>query len=671
MSATIPRRFLIAAAVVLGAVTIAYSNHFQNSFQFDDFHVIVENPFVQSLGNIPRFFTDPVTQSSRPVNRNWRPLVMTTLAIDYWLGGGMEKTFFFHLSTFLWYLAQLLLMYLLFAAILNRTRPDPLNFWIAWFAAALYGLHPVMADTVNYVVQRAETLSAVGLAAGLAVYIRFPEQRRRGYYLAPLALATLAKAPALVFPVLLLAYIYLFEERRFASAARQSLPAFAVAAALGLLHRAMTPPTFQATTRTFSEYAPTQPFVMLRYLRSFVAPLHLSLDTDLGVSWTPSPGATIAGFLGLAALLAAIYMTARRAPLRPIAFGLIWFIVTLAPTSLYPLAELENDHRMFIPFIGLTLAVVWAGAQVLLREAFWRKNRTPILAGLACLLAVSAFGAHRRNTVWRDSESLWRDVIEKSPGNGRAYSDYGIALSNRGEFAAAVPYLQRAAQLLPAYPLNYAALGVALGGVGRDREAEASFRRAIELNPQNGEVYFYYARWLNQRARAEEAVAVLLAAVQANPTHLQSRYLLMAIYADHGVWKELAEAARECLAINPNDSMASQYLQMEAQTRAGLAGLEKEVRGKPTPEGYLRLSTQYHQAGRYNDCIAAAQEAVKLRPGYAEAYNNMAAAYASMQQWDNVIAAAREALRYKPDFAFAKKNLELALAEKGGGGGGN
>jgi hypothetical protein len=60
-------------------------------------------------------------------------------------------------------------------------------------------------------------------------------------------------------------------------------------------------------------------------------------------------------------------MTARRRALYPISFGLLWFVVTQLPTSIYPLSEVENDHRMFFSFVGLVLAVVWSGWLLLLR----------------------------------------------------------------------------------------------------------------------------------------------------------------------------------------------------------------------------------------------------------------------------------------------------------------
>src|ERR1700682_855169 len=105
-----PRRnTTILLALLMLLVVLAYSNHFQNEFHFDDSHTVVDNPYIRSLKNIPRFFIDATTFSSLPSNQSYRPIVAASLAIDYWLGGGLNP-FYFHLSTFLLYLLQLALL---------------------------------------------------------------------------------------------------------------------------------------------------------------------------------------------------------------------------------------------------------------------------------------------------------------------------------------------------------------------------------------------------------------------------------------------------------------------------------------------------------------------------------------------------------------------------------
>ena len=75
----------------------------------------------------------------------------------------------------------------------------------------------------------------------------------------------------------------------------------------------------------------------------------------------------VTGILGCALLLAIGFWCIRRREHRPIAFGIFWFFCASAPTSLFVLAEVENDHRMFFPFVGLMLSVTWALALVVYR----------------------------------------------------------------------------------------------------------------------------------------------------------------------------------------------------------------------------------------------------------------------------------------------------------------
>ena len=184
-------------------MTAVYSNHFRNEFHFDDFHTIVQNPYIQNIGNVPRFFRDAETSSVLPANRSWRPLVTSSLAFDYWFGGGF-KPFYFHLSTFLWFLVLLALMFALFWKIVDSV-------WAAAFATALFAVHPAIAETVNYIIQRADLYSTLGVVASLAVWAFLPRWRKYGLYLLPLAAAILCKPPAMVFPAILFFYIWLVE----------------------------------------------------------------------------------------------------------------------------------------------------------------------------------------------------------------------------------------------------------------------------------------------------------------------------------------------------------------------------------------------------------------------------------------------------------------------------
>src|SRR5580700_781506 len=155
-------RSALALTILAAVVVFIYGSHLKNSFQFDDFHTIVQNPYLRDIHNVPRFFVDSGISSVLPANRVYRPVLFTSLAVDYRLGHGLAPLWF-HLSTLIWFVAQIALIFVLSRSIFDSISPEPDNRTPALLAAAVYGLHPVMAETVNYVIQRADLQSTLGV----------------------------------------------------------------------------------------------------------------------------------------------------------------------------------------------------------------------------------------------------------------------------------------------------------------------------------------------------------------------------------------------------------------------------------------------------------------------------------------------------------------------------
>jgi tetratricopeptide (TPR) repeat protein len=676
----------IAAAGALLAVTAVYANHFHNSFHFDDFHTITQNPAIRSLGQVGRFFTDPRTFSILPSHQSYHPLVTASAALDYRLGGGMDPTWF-HVSTFAWFLLQLALMYLLFVRILNFARPRRNNGYIALLAVSWYGLHPANAETINYIIQRADLYVTLGVVAGLAIFCYWPRGRQFGLYLAPVIAGALAKPVALVFPAILFCYLLLFDEADFRglasvnrwNTARRSallcLPAGAVCAAVAIFEAAMTPKVFDPGFTSRAQYWLTQPIATLHYFKSFFLPTELSADTDRQLVSSIFSETSVIGLAFLGGLALAIRHTLRARETRPIAFGLLWFLIASLPTALFPLAEAENDHRMFLPLVGLALAATLTATLLLERyTGDWLRSpryRAVLAAGILAVLAAYAYGTHVRNTVWHSEESLWQDVARKSPRNGRGLMNYGLTQLSKGDIPAAYDYFRRASLLTPNYPTLEINLGVAAGALRHDAEAEEHFRRAISLAPQDSQSYFGYGRWLRERGRIPEAISNLTRSAALNSSDLDPRYVLMSIYGERSDWPNLKRVTEEVFRIAPNDAEALRYSKMERDADARVAAAERQAGTQPTPENYLTLSLQYFQSRRYEDCIRAATEALRLRPNYAEAYNNIAAGYQSLGRWDLSIEAAQTAIRLKPDFQLARNNLAYGLSQRALKGSGN
>ncbi len=675
------KSFLLVLGLLL-AVSAAYLNHFHNEFHFDDSHTIVNNrSAIGSLRNIPRFFTDATLFSVVPAGQTWRPLVTASLAIDYWLGHGL-KPFWFHVSTFLWFLVQLVLMWFLFRRIMDHADAHPSNIWVALFAVACYGLHPANAETVNYIIQRADLYNALGVVASLLWFAAYPAQRKRGWYLIPAAAACMAKAPALIFPLILLAYVFLFEQdgtietgdwpanrKKWLAAVRAVLPALLVAAVLGVLTIKLTPATFKSGATAPWLYRFTQPWIALHYFKCFFLPTDLSADSDWTVVSSAFNLRALVGYGFVIALAWWAFRMSRQRETRPIAFGILWFFLALLPTSMMALADVTNDHRMFFPFVGLALAVVWSLRLALLHRT--AAVRRAAVAAAVVVLVAAAFGTRERNRVWHTEESLWHDVVLKSPKNPRGLMSYGSVLMTHSNYTDGLYYLQRAAAFRPDDPILQANLGIALGALGRDAEAAAHFQHGVSVARDRWEPYFYYGRWLKAKERWADAATQLKAAINLNKLAYPARYMLMEVYFDSGKWNELETLTDETLQLDANNGVARRFVaetanRGSAQPRATSAPptAMPDRRAAGTPEDLLRQATSDCRAARYDDCLTTARKALDLRPSYAEAYNVIAMALIATNRGDDGIQALRHALAIRPDYETAKKNLAWALAEK-------
>ncbi|MEN6439307.1 MAG: tetratricopeptide repeat protein [Syntrophobacter sp.] len=565
------------ASVLVCAVVLAYSNHFQNGFQFDDSHVIQNNLHLRSLSNIPKFFTDATTFSSLPANQSYRPVLTTIFAILYRAGGGTPRAF--QIFSFLSYMVLWIILFFLFRRIFRLADSSGPGGWAALPGTAFYMLHAANAETVNYISAQSDLLSTLFMAASLLLYISRPGLRKYCLYLVPAGLAVITKEVSIIFPLLLLAYILLFEsdppsdeapytqERaRLKRALLMIAPSLIVCCALMLLSSVMLPKTYTPSTTSRLEYILAQPFVIVHYFNTFLLPMNLSADTDWKPLTNPFDDRVLTGIIFIAALAILAVIAARKQRTRPISFGLIWFLAGVLPPSsgVVPLAEVMNDHRMFLPFIGLAMSSTWGVSLAINRR--WESIRNSLAMRAAIVLLISAvlaghaYGTYQRNKVWNNDESLWLDVTRKSPANPRGLMNYGLTQLHKGDARKALDYFNKALLYSPAYSYLHVNIAIARAHLGEHAIAEAHFKRALELNQNYHGAYYFYARFLNDRNRIPEAIPLLRKSIALSPGFTESRYLLMQILASMGNTAGLREAAQDTLKYFPEDPAARFYL---------------------------------------------------------------------------------------------------------------
>lgn len=645
------KTFLFFVVFLLFAVIATYSNHFYNGFHFDDSHTIQRNTYIKDIHNIPLFFKDASTFSSLPANQSYRPIVSTTLAIDYFLGQG--KIFFFHLSTFIIFLLQGVLMFFLFSKILSKSWQQSSNQFIALAAVALYMLHPANAETINYIIARGDSFSTMFIILAFVIYLYWDFGKRYYLYLIPFILACLSKPIGGIFAPLLVLYIYLFESDQHQGITKinyvliKALPVLITCVLVMLFIKMMDPPTWQAGGVSMFNYVITQPFVLLHYFITFFIPINLSADTDLTSFSSLLDIRFLIGLVFLIILLRTAIIAAKSNRTKPIAFGIFWFFITLLPTSLIPLAEVMNDHRMFLPFVGLTLSVCW-GLYLFLdktKQFFDGKKILvfPLLVAILSVFAAYAYGTWVRNGVWLDEKTLWLDVTQKSPANPRGLMNYGLTLMAEGNYTEAEQYYNRALKLAPNYSVLLTNLGILEQAKNLPFIAENYFKQAIAANPINPVGYYYYGLYLEKQNRRFESIEQFSKVLQLVPADTYARHRLMQIYFEQNEAEKLYQLAEQTLHISRHDDETNWFLQ---------------------PETFLYLSLVSYNMQHYENSIAAAKIALQLNPNYAFAYNNICAAYNKLGHFAEAVAAGERAVKLDPGNQLAVNNLKWARSMK-------
>lgn len=643
---TLKKTGLFIVSVIL--TVLAYSNHFKNPFEFDDNHTIVSNLHIRDIHNIPVFFKDAATTSSLPANQAYRPGLTTLNAIDYWIGGEPEPNpFYFHLSIFIAFLVLGFGVFALCKKIMEKSFNSDTTFWASWFVMTWFWVHTANSATINYIIQRADSFSTLMVVAAFCIYLYFPKAQNKFFYMIPIVVGFFVKEPAVMFVGLLAVYKLLFEQnvtlsealtshkKALFSVVRQCAVPLLISIVLVIFSRKMTPPLWTSGSSDVLHYALTQPYVILHYVNNFLIPANLVIDSDWKIVDRVLDDKVIIGLSFLIGLIYIAFKTAKNH--KPITFGILWFLLTLLPTSsVFPLAEVLNDHRPFFGYIGLCIATVYAVTFLYTKQP--AKLKPILVFALPLFLAAHAFGTYHHNSKWNSPESIWKDATVHAPTNGRAWMNYGLALMGRGDFVNADAAFTKAIQLWPDYPYAFINIAILKATQNKLVDAENNFKQAIALDPILPEGYYYYADFLFRHNRTDEAQKQLEEGLKLSPNHadlLQLKSRLNAVASKGGSF-----AASEV-----DKALAA-------------------VKNNPNHETYLNLSLHYYNNKQFIECIQACEKALQYKPDYDLAFNNICSAYIELKQWDKAVVAGQKGIAINPKNAYLKQNLDYAVSQQ-------
>ncbi len=212
--------------------------------------------------------------------------------------------------------------------------------------------------------------------------------------------------------------------------------------------------------------------------------------------------------------------------LRLIAFGILWFFITLSvESSIIPIVDVIFEHRVYLPSVGLFAAITTG---IFLAAARLKKEKGLALILLLITLALSA-ATYARNNIWKDSAKLWEDVVKKSPAKARARNSLAEVFYKEGRLYEAIRELQTALVLDPDYVEAHNNLGMVYYMKGRMDKAMSEYRTALRLDPDHATAHNNLGAAYERLGRVDEAMSEYQAALRLDPDYATARNNLNAL----------------------------------------------------------------------------------------------------------------------------------------------
>jgi tetratricopeptide (TPR) repeat protein len=624
------------------AITFAiYSNTFDSPFVLDDLRKIEENPGIRVNQLSPTEIVKAGFKSSKA-----RPIAFMTLALNHSMH--QYDVFGYHLFNISIHLLTGFFLFLFLKTTLRipviqaRNKPTDL---ICFFAALIWLVHPLQSQSVNYIVQRTNSMAAMFFILSFLFYAhgRLTDQdKNKWFWLIASAIAWIISLACKQISAILPFMVFLYEWFFFQDLSKNWIKKYlkyllgitVIFALLLLVYTDFSP--FEKIKKiydyannefTIAERLLTQSRIIIYYISLiiFPHPSRLNLDYDYALSHSLiDPITTLLAFGAICGLIAlAVYFAKKE---RLISFCVLWFFGThLIESSILPLA-LIFEHRNYLPTMMVSLIPVVLAYRYIKLD--WIK-----IGLLSALVIGLSVWTYQRNRTWEDKITLWSDVVKKSPGKARPHFNLGAAFSEQK----------------------------------RDEEAIPLYQRALEINPNLAQPHINIGQALERQNKFEEAAEHYRAALKIKPDLPEAHNNIGAILAKQGRTEEAIQFYQEALKIRPHYALAhfnlAHTLVKKGQIEEGIRHYYQAIRFKPEyAEAHNNLGGIYINSGETEKAIKHYIAALQIDPNLVEAYNNLGIALMQEGKIEAAIKQFEKAIQLNPDFIMAENNLKRALA---------
>jgi tetratricopeptide (TPR) repeat protein len=552
-------------------------------------------------------YDNPVVQSGL----NWTSIkwAVTTLSLGFWIPATwlsfMAECHLFGLNPGVHHLTNLSLHILNSLLVFLLLRRMTRALWPSALVAALFALHPMRVESVAWVTERKDVLSALFALLAIAAYVAYSERPSWKRFLPVglfMAIGLMAKPMLVTLPFLLLALDYWpLGRSRLSGLIREKIPLFAIAAVSGAL--TYLAHYSQGVVRPLEVY-PLSLRIANAIISYAIYIMNMFWPRRLAVFYPYDLDPALWQVLGAALLLAAVttaaIISAKRHPY--FISGWIWYVIGLLPViGLVQAGEQARADRFtYIPLIGLFIIVAW-GTSDLIRS----RPRARFVASITAMITLPLLATFSwvQASYWRDSETLFTRAILSTSKNHLAHNNLGIALAGQGRIDEAITHYNEALRIKPEYGLAYNNLGNALYRKRMIDEAISSYREALRINPADSKAHNNLGVALADKGLLEAAIEHYRQSLSIYPGNIEAHNNIGNALLRQGKMDEAISYYMSAIEINPDYSPAhfnlGEALARKGEIEKAILHFSKVIEIDPDDrEARARIRTLKQPAGR-------------------------------------------------------------------------
>jgi Tfp pilus assembly protein PilF len=617
------QREIVTFLVLSVLAFLPYANTLLNTFVYDDYFQVVENPYVHSFRYLREIFATTVWsfQGANGITNYYRPLMSFGYLLFYQIAGAVPVSF--HIAN----VALNVVVVLLVFSVVRRLSGQR----VGLIAAGLFALHPLHTESVAWVAGVTDLELSVFYLLTFLFYLRLPEPEKgygwRAAMCGSFALALLSKEQAMTLPVLVTLFEHFYRDDRAATPLSQKMtrygPLWALAALYLVVRGILLGGVASIVSRpglSWYEVGLSAISLLGGYLRKLIWPAHLTTYYVFHKSSHFTDRNVLLSLAGLALCGIVFALLWRRAHL--VSFALIVIFLPLGPVlnAKWMPASVFAERYLYLPSIGFCWLVAWAAVTLWSADlpAFLRPVSRAVPLMLIAVAFLYAVRTVARNRDWRTGESLflktleqgdaslirnnlgavyfnngnlngaeheWLEALAAGPNNALALDNLAFLRQRQRRFAESLDYSWRALRTQPHYMMAHLNLAETLAEMDRVAEAEWQYRIATAISPLSTRAHNAYGEFLFDSERLEDARIEYERSTSAEPTG-EAYDRLGDIYQASEDRTRAEATFRQALALNTYDSHAhfglGQVLEAAGKQEDALHEFESGLRLDPS-----------------------------------------------------------------------------------------